>query len=179
MAITKQKKEELVDQYADWMDRSKAFILTEYAGLTMKDFDELRQKSRESGGEFHIVKNTLGKLAFEKIGLPLTEIDFVGSTAIAFAFEDPAAMAKVVSDFEKNTEFLNIKSGYLEKEPIDNQTIRALADLPPMPVVHAQLLGVLMSPANKLARLFSEPARQISAVISAYLKKEEAQELAS
>jgi large subunit ribosomal protein L10 len=179
VAISKQKKEELVDQYADWMDRSNAFILTEYAGLTMKDVDELRQKSRESGGEFHIVKNTLGKLAFEKIGVPVPESEFVGTTAIAFAFDDPAAMAKVVSDFEKESDFLSIKSGYLEKEPIDVQGIRALADLPPMPVVQAQLLGVLMSPANKLAGLLAEPARQISTVLNAYSKKEEASEAAT
>jgi len=179
VAITRQKKEELVDQYADWMDRSKAFILTEYAGLSMKDVDKLRQKSRQSGGEFHIVKNTLGKLAFEKIGLSFPQSKFVGSTAIAFAFEDPAAMAKVLADFEKESEFLKIKSGYLEKEPVDSQKINALANLPPMPVVQAQLLGVLMSPANTLARLISEPARQISAVLNAYSKKEEAQEAAS
>ena len=179
MAIDKQKKEELVDQYADWMDSSNAFILTEYAGLTMKDVDKLRQKSRESGGEFHIIKNTLGRLAFEKIGLPVLESEFIGSTAIAFAFEDPAAMAKVVSDFEKESDFLNIKSGYLDKEPIGVQGIRALADLPPMPVVQAQLLGVLMSPANKLAGLLAEPARQVAAVLSAYAKKEEAGEAAT
>jgi large subunit ribosomal protein L10 len=88
-------------------------------------------------------------------------------------------MAKVVSDFEKESDFLNIKSGYLDKEPIDVQGIRALADLPPMPVVQAQLLGVLMSPANKLAGLLAEPARQITSVLSAYSKKEEAQEAAS
>ena len=172
MAISKEQKAALVEQYADWMDRSEAMILTEYIGLTMKDIDELRQKTREAGGEFHVIKNTLGNLAFEKADIPQPSGKLEGSTAIAFAFDDPALMAKSVSDFARSSDFLKIKGGYLEKDALDPQEIKALADLPPMPVLRAQLLSTILAPANQLARILVEPARQVSAVINAYAEKE-------
>ncbi len=65
MAISKKHKNELVNQYVEWIKECKALYLTEYTGLRMKDIDELRRKCREAGGEFHIVKNTLGQVAFQ------------------------------------------------------------------------------------------------------------------
>ena len=64
MAISKQRKEEVVNQYAEWLDKSQAVILVEYTGITMKEFDSIRAKVRENGGEFHVVKNTLAKEGF-------------------------------------------------------------------------------------------------------------------
>lgn len=172
MAITKAQKEALVEQYVDWMDRSNAMILTEYVGLSMKEIDDLRQKAREAGGEFHVIKNTLCMLAFEKSDIPLPEGKLEGSTAITFAFDDPAAMAKSLSEFADESDFLKIKGGYLESEILAISDIKALADLPPMPVIQAQILGALMGPANQLARVLSEPARQLAAVLNAYAEKE-------
>jgi large subunit ribosomal protein L10 len=172
LAITKQQKNELVSQYAEWINRSKALILTEYTGLTMKQIDELRAKTREAGGEFHIVKNTLGRVAFESTGMPLHEKFLEGSTAIAFAFKDAPGVAKTVTDFARTSDFLKIKGGYLEKRPISPDQVKALADLPPLPVMRAQLLGVLLAPASKLARTLAEPARQVAAALKAYAEKD-------
>ena len=174
MAISKAQKEALVEQYIDWMDRSNAMILTEYIGLSMKEIDDLRQKAREAGGEFHVIKNTLGTLAFEKSNIPLPEGKLEGSTAIAFAFDDPASLAKSVSEFASGSDFLKIKGGFLETEPLDPQEIKNLADLPPMPVIQAQLLSTLLAPANKLARIINEPGRQLSAVLNAFAEKDSA-----
>lgn len=175
MAITKQKKEELVSQYMAWISDSQAFILAEYVGLTVKDLDELRAKAREVGGEFHIVKNTLSKVAFEKAGLEYPENTFTGSTAIALAFEDAPGMAKIIADLSGESDFVKIKCGYLENELISAEEIKALASLPPLPVLRAQLLGTIMAPATKLARTLSEPARQVAAVLSAYADQDTAQ----
>ena len=65
MAITKEQKREIVAKYGEWLARSDAFVLAEYTGMNMKDMDALRAKIREAGGEFHVVKNTLAKLALE------------------------------------------------------------------------------------------------------------------
>ena len=73
MAISRKRKEELVGQYTNWLDKSQALFLTEYAGLSMKQVDDLRAKVRDVGGEFHIVKNTLGEVAFNSAGLELPE----------------------------------------------------------------------------------------------------------
>ena len=97
MAISKLHKQELVKQYTDWMQHSKAMFITEYSGMTMKDIDATRARAREIGGEFHIVKNTLYKVVFQAAGLSVSDELLQGSTAVAFAFKDAAAMAKLIS----------------------------------------------------------------------------------
>ncbi len=172
MAITKERKNELITNYSEWVKRSKALILTQYIGLTMKDIDTLRAKVRENGGEFHIIKNTLAKLAFEQAGLPVRQEQFEGSTAIVFAFADAPATVKAVTEFAKGSEFLKIKGGYLEKQALTAEGVKALAALPPLPVVRGQLLGMLLAPASKLARTLAEPGRMIAAVIKAHAEPE-------
>ncbi len=174
MAITKERKNQLITQYSEWVKRSQALVLTQYVGLTMKDIDVLRAKVRENGGEFHIMKNTLIKLAFEKAGLPIQEKQLEGSTAIVFAFNDAPATVKTVTEYVKGSEFLKIKGGYLEKQALTPEGVKALADLPPLPVVRGQLLGMLLAPASKLARTLAEPGRMIAAVIKAHAEPEAA-----
>lgn len=171
MAISKERKNEFMTQYSDWVNRSKALVFTEYRGLSMKDIDNLRGKIREAGGEFHIVKNTLGKMVFEKAGLQVPENFFEGTTAVSFAFEDVTAVTKIVSEFARTSEFVKIKGGYLDNAPINTEAVKALADLPPLPVLRGQLLGTILAPATRLARLLNEPGRQVAAAIQAYSEK--------
>jgi large subunit ribosomal protein L10 len=168
LAVSKERKKEIVSTYQDWLGDSQAVFLAEYIGLSVKDMDALRDKVREVGGEFHVIKNTLGKIAFEESGYEVPEDLFLGSTAAGFAFDDAAAMAKALSDFSKSVGFLKIKGGYLEKNRVEVDQIQTLAELPPLPVVQAQLLGTIMAPASQLARVLAEPARQVAAVFGAY-----------
>jgi large subunit ribosomal protein L10 len=172
LAVSKEGKKEIVATYQDWLDKSQAVFLAEYFGLTVKDMDALRDRVREVGGEFHIVKNTLGKLAFEGAGYEVPQEFFLGSTAAGFAFEDAPALAKALSSYAKEVGFLKIKGGYLEEQVLSAEEIKALANLPPLPVVQAQLLGTLMAPASQLARILVEPARQIASVFKAYAESE-------
>jgi large subunit ribosomal protein L10 len=176
LAISKQRKNEMVGEYVRWIDQSRALIVSEYVGLSMKQVDELRAKVREAGGEFHIVKNTLGRVAFQEAGLTAPEGLLKGSTAICFAFRDAPAIAKVMADYAKSSDFLKIKGGYLDKRAIGAEDVKALAELPPLPVMRAQLLGVLSAPASKLVRTLAEPARQVAAVLKAYAEKDAAPE---
>lgn len=172
MAISKKRKNEIVAQYGEWITESKAMIVAEYIGLSVNDLDQLRRKVREAGGEFHIVKNTLGKRAFDAAGLKYADKMFVETTAIGFAFEDAPGLAKAMTDFAKDKEFLKVKCGYLEQQNISPAEVQALADLPPLPVMRGTLLGTIMAPANQLARVLSEPGRQIAAVLNAYAEKD-------
>jgi large subunit ribosomal protein L10 len=174
LAITKERKNELIAHYSEWVSRSKALVLTQYAGLTMKDIDNLRAKVRDNGGEFHIIKNTLAKLAFEQAGFKVPEGQLEGSTAIVFAFTDAPAMAKVVMEYARTSEYLKVKGGFLEKQALTSEGVKALAELPPLPVVRAQLLGTLLAPAGKLVRTLAEPGRMIAAVIKAHAEPEAA-----
>lgn len=174
MAITKSEKKELVEQYQGWLQNGKAVFLAEYLGMNMAQMDQLRARVREAGGEFHVVKNTLAKIALKEQGIPVDEQMLSGSTAAGVAFTDAPAMAKVMSEFAKEVEFLKIKGGFLDSQPVTAGQVVALAELPPLPVMRAQLLGTLMAPASKLARVLAEPARQLASVIKAYSEQEEA-----
>jgi large subunit ribosomal protein L10 len=174
LAVSKERKTEIVATYQEWLSKSQAVYLAEYIGLSVKDLDALRDKVREVGGEFHIIKNTLGKLAFEGAGYEVPQDYFIGSTAAGFAFEDAPSMAKAMASFAKSAEALKFKGGYLETNILSPEQVQSLAELPPLPVVQAQLLSTLMAPANQLARLLAEPARQVASVLKAYSESEAA-----
>lgn len=168
MAITKEHKQELVARYSEWLKKSQALFVTQYTGLSMKEMDAVRGKLREMGGEFHIIKNTLAGLAFEQAGMPIPKGLFEGSTAVCFAFKDAPALAKTMMELSKTYEFLKLKGGYLAKAPMTADNVKSLADLPPLPIVRAQLLGTLLAPASRLARTLAEPARGLAAVLKAH-----------
>jgi large subunit ribosomal protein L10 len=171
LAISKERKEEVLATYTDWMKRSQAVILVEYTGAKMKDLDGIRAKIRESGGEFHILKNTLARRAFANNGMDFPQDFLVKSTAVSFAFTDPASTAKALNEATKGKEFLKVKGGFMSGQSLNAAQVKALADMPPLPVVRAQLLGVLQAPAGKLARTIAEPARGLAAVVKAFSEK--------
>ena len=171
MAISKQRKEEVLAEYTDWLKRSQAVILVEYTGVKMKDLDNIRAKIRDAGGEFHVVKNTLARRAFKNTGMDLPEEILVKSTAISFAFTDPASTAKALNDAMKGNEFVKVKGGFMSGQALNAVQVKALADMPPLPVMRATLLGVLQAPASKLVRTIAEPARGLAAVVKAFAEK--------
>ncbi len=171
MALTKQHKQEMLATYVDWLKRSQSVILVEYTGAKMKDMDSIRAKIRESGGEFHVVKNTLLRRALEQQGMTVPKEFLLQSTAMSFAFSDPAATAKALADATKTLKFMKVKVGFMAGEMLNADQVKSLAELPPLPVVRAQLLGVLQAPAGKLLRTISEPARGLAAVIRAFAEK--------
>jgi len=168
LAISKKEKQELVNQYGEWIGQSKAIVLTKYLGLSVSELDKIRRDIREAGGEFHIVKNTLAKLAFEKAGLEIEVEHFLGDTAVGFAFEDAPGLAKAIVGFSEESDFVKLKAGYLGNKRLTPQEIVALAKVPPLSVVRAQLLSTLLAPATKLTRILAEPGRQIAGVLKAY-----------
>ena len=109
MALSKQKKNEVVEQYKDWLKNSQSVILVEYTGVNMKDMENIRAKIRESDGEFHVVKNTLAKLAFEASGFSIPEGLLENSSAASFAFSDPAATAKALTEAAKGLDAIKVK----------------------------------------------------------------------
>ena len=174
MALSKDRKNELVDQYKGWLDESQAVILAEYTGMNMQAFNKLRADLRDVGGEFHVIKNTLGKIVFEEAGLEVPADWFEGSTALGFALEDVAGVTKALSDYAKESDFVKIKGGYLDRQSMSAAQIEALADLPPLPVMRAMLLGTILAPASQLVRVLNEPARSLAAVVNAYSEQQNA-----
>ena len=171
MAVSKERKDEVLATYAEWLKKSEAVILVEYTGVKMKDLDNIRAKIRETGAEFHILKNTLARRAFADNGMDLPAEFLVQSTAVSFAFSDPASTAKALSDATKGNQFVKVKGGFMGGQVLNAQQVKTLADMPPLPVVRAQFLGVLQAPAGKLVRTIAEPARGLAAVIKAFSEK--------
>jgi large subunit ribosomal protein L10 len=171
LAKSKAQKETMLTQYIEWVGKSQAVVLVEYSGLKMSNLDAIRSKVREAGGEFHIVKNTLAKLALEKAGFKVPEDYAEKSTAIGFAFSDPAGFAKALTEATKGMEAVKIKGGFMGGATLKPTEVKALASLPPLPVMRAQLLGILQAPASKLVRTLAEPGRQVASVLKAYSEK--------
>jgi large subunit ribosomal protein L10 len=166
LAFTKQHKGTLLKQYNTWLKKSQAVFVLEYTKMGMKEVDTLRGKVRDAGGELHVVKNTLMGLALKNAGIESK--DLVGTCLFGFAVNDVPALAKVFGDATKNSEVFKLKGGYLSGHPITTENVKALADMPPLPVLRAKLLGMINTPASQLVRTLAEPARQMAYVIKAY-----------
>jgi large subunit ribosomal protein L10 len=175
LAISKKRKNEIFEQHKAWLEESQGAVLTQYIGLNAKELERLRLKIREAGGELHVLKNTLGKLVFEAAGYDMPPEVFEGSTAISFAFSSAPDLAKAITEFASSSEFVNVKAGVLSGKVITSADVKALADLPPLPVMRAHLLGTFLAPATQLARILAEPGRQVAAVVKAYADQDVAQ----
>ena len=172
MAFTKDEKQKIMEQYESWLAKSQAIFMLQYSKMSVKDVDDMRAKAREVGAEMHVVKNTLFNIILDKQGMEGKKL-LEQTTLVGFAFNDAPALAKVVNDAAKNDIF-KVKGGLLGKRTMTTADVKALADMPPLPVVRAQLLGVLSAPASKLVRTINEPARGLAAVVKAYSEKENA-----
>ncbi len=171
MAISKQRKEELLETYANLVNKSEGLIMIEYRGLSMKGMDPLRGKVRDAAGELHVVKNTLALRALEAAGRNAPPELFSQTTAVGFAFSDVPAVAKALTTFAKDSEFVKVKGGLLGGKLLTVKEVEALADLPPLPVVRAQLLGLLQAPATRITGAIAGSVRQVVNVVKAYADK--------
>jgi large subunit ribosomal protein L10 len=171
LAKSQAQKEAILTEYIEWLAKSKAVVLVQYSGLKMRDLDIIRARARENGGEFHIVKNTLARLALEKAGYSVPADFAEMSTAIGFSFGDPAGFTKALIEATKGMEAVKLKGGFLDAKTLDAVQVKSLASLPPLAVLRAQLLGVLLAPASKLVRTLAEPGRSLAYVVKAYSDK--------
>jgi large subunit ribosomal protein L10 len=150
LAINKERKQELVALYTDLLQRSRAVIFTDYHGLNVTQITQLRSQIREVNGVYYVTKNTLIKLAMEQMGLSTPEEWLQGPTAIGFCLEEVPAVAKAITDFVDESEILSVKGALLGDRPVNAAQIKALADLPPLDVLRAQVLGTLTAPMSGL-----------------------------
>ena len=172
MAISKEKKRDLVSQYKSLAESNTAMIITNYSGLNVKQIEILRSQIRESGGEFHIIKNTLAELAFKEIDISLPEGALDGPTAIGFASEDAVDIAKAIVDLSKDAEVLSIKGAIIDGSLFNSIQVLLFAELQPLPVVRAQLLGLIQTPAENIARALASSVRQVVNELNAYSDSE-------
>lgn len=171
MALKKERKEELVAEYADLINQSKAIIFTEYRGLSNRNLTDLRVKVREAGGVFHVTKLTLFKRALEATGNLIPEMLSGAPLAIGFCIDEIPAVAKALSEYSDNSELFVIRGGLTEGALMSAKQVKALADLPPFDVMRAQLLGLLDAPAANLVGVIQASVAQVVNVLNAYIEE--------
>ena len=172
MAISKARKDKLVAQYVDLLNQSEAIFLTEYTGLDVKQMQALRLEVRKVDGTYRVTKNTLLKLALEESGKPIPADLMTGQVAAGFTENEAPSLAKALTNFAKDEEMLIIKGGILGNELLSADQVVALAKLPSIDELRAQLLSLLQGPARNIAGTVAGGVRQVVNVVDAYAKVE-------
>ena len=173
MTVTKEKKEALVADILDKVKRSQVVYVTNYQGMTMKQFNTLRGKLKDSDGAFHVVKNTLAARALKDAGLAVPTEMLEGPVALGFAYREIGATSKTFLDFTREADKFQLKGAILGQQVILAKDVESLATMPSLPVLRAQLLGLLSAPASRLAGVVAGSVRQVVNVVKAYADKEE------
>ena len=167
------EKQNLVASLKGTFEGANLVVITRQSGLTVAESTQLRRQIREAGASFKVTKNRLARLALE--GTKFAELApmFTGPTAIAVS-QDPVAAAKVVVNFAKANEKLVLVGGALDGKVLDINAVKSLAALPSLDELRAQLVGMLQTPATRIARVLNAPAGQVARVLAAYAEKGEA-----
>jgi large subunit ribosomal protein L10 len=160
MSAVLEAKKQVVSEVAAKLRESKSTIVVDYRGLNVAEVTELRKQLREAGVEFKVYKNTLTRRAAEEAGLADLNESLTGPNAIAFSTEDVIAPAKVINDFAKKHEALEIKAGVIEGNVATVEEVKALAELPSREGLLSMLLSVLQAPIRNLALATKAVAEQ-------------------
>ncbi len=173
MPVSKERRGELIAEYTEWFKHSQAVVIASYQGVSTKDLYRLRIKVHEAQGELHVVKNTLAAIALKNASLPVPEEMLTGSVILSLGFADPAAVAKAVTTFAGEVQNFSVKGGLLGQRVVDAAGVKALAELPPRPVLLGGLVATLQGPMSQLVSILNAPMRELAQVLKA--RSEQAQ----
>jgi large subunit ribosomal protein L10 len=161
------EKANIVKDLKDQLDASPFLLVADYTGLKVDQFAVLRTRLDAVGAECHVVKNTMLRIAATELGLPDMSDALAGQTAIVTGEQDICATAKVIKVFTAEFKKLTVKIGFLDNALLTAEQVQAMADLPPLPVLQSQLLGLLNMPASQLVRTLNEPGASLARVLKA------------
>ena len=167
--MQKADKERVVEELTGRLRSAEALLVADYRGLTNSQLASLRVELLKHGAKLTVVKNTLTRRAAEAAGSDALLALLEGPTAIAFveAEGNPVAVAKALSDAAKDTKILTLRGGILSGSPITGDEIERLAKLPPLEVLQAQLVGVIVAPLTQLAAVLNAPLQNLIGLIDA------------
>ena len=168
------EKREFVSSLAAVFAETSMVVVTQNKGLTVAEVTDLRRKMRAAGANFKVAKNRLAVLALDGTKFDSIAPMLKGPTALAWA-HDPVAVAKVAIEFAKTNEKLVVLGGALGTQTLNADGIKALAALPSLDALRAGLVGMISTPATRIAGVLQAPAGQLARVFAAYAKKDEAE----
>lgn len=169
-------KKTVVDEIADKINNAESIVLVEYQGLSVPELETLRNQLRAENVEMRVYKNTLARLAVDKLGYEAMKDDLLGPNAIAFSNEDAVAAARILAKFAKDHEALKIKTGIVEGNLVTTETLNELALLPSREGLLSMLLSCLQAPARDMALVVDALAKKVEEEQPAEAKEETKEE---
>jgi large subunit ribosomal protein L10 len=171
--VDRAEKREMVAALNDVFTSAGVVVVAHYGGLSVAQMTDLRAKMREAGGTVKVAKNRLAKLALDGTDAASITEYFEGQTLIAYS-QDPVAAPKVASDFAKAHDKFVVIGGIMGATKLDAEGVKSLASLPSLDELRAKLVGMISTPATRIAQVVNAPAGQLARVVQAYADKSEA-----
>jgi large subunit ribosomal protein L10 len=171
--VDRAEKRELVTGLNEAFSNAGSVVVAHYAGVTVAQMNDLRSKMRAAGGTVKVAKNRLAKIALQGTDSERMQALFKGQTLIAYS-DDPVAAPKVASDFAKANDKLVILGGSMGATALDADGVKALATMPSLDELRAKIVGMIATPATRIAQVVNAPAAQLARVFGAYARKDEA-----
>src|SRR4029450_741896 len=166
------EKASIVSELSEALKRSPFVLVTDYRGMKVSNFSELRSRLAPTGAEVHVVKNSFLKLAMADSGFPEVSDHFAGQTAVVTGEADVAPVAKIFKTFATEFKLAALRVGFVDRAVLSTAELETFAELPTREILQAQFLGLLLSPATRLVSLFNQPAAALVRLLSAKAEKE-------
>ncbi len=174
MALSLEGKKAVVAEVAEVARNAQSVVAAEYRGLTVADMTSLRVKARDAAVRVRVVRNTLARRALQDTEFECMADRLIGPLVLAFSENEPAAAARVMRDFAKTNDKLDIKLAAFGGQVMEGSEIDVLASLPTRDEALSKLLSVLLAPASKLVRTLAEPQARVVRTMAAVAEKREA-----
>lgn len=169
--MTRSEKAVIIEGIRKRTDAASFTALTDFKGMSVEELTGLRVRLRQVGGEYHVVKNTLARIAFTDGKHDTLKDKFHENSGVAFAYDDPVQVAKALSDFARQSKLFHLRSGSLDGKPMTAEQIEALAKLPGREQLLGQLLGTMNAVPTNFVSLFANMLRSLLYALKAIEEK--------
>ncbi|MHB8625364.1 MAG: 50S ribosomal protein L10 [Aggregatilineales bacterium] len=175
MALTKEDKTRILDGYVQVLNRAQGLVVTEYRGMTMKQFNDVRKALREVNAAYFVTKNTLFKLALTQVGMAAPDELLIGPVAIGVAFGDLPSLTKAILQRAKENDLIKPTGAIMGQSVFTAKQLEMVSTMPTLDEARAGLIGTIVAPISSILSLLEQPAVQLMGLLQAYSDKDKAE----
>jgi len=172
--MDKSGKAAIIEGFRNKSTKASFACITNFKGMTVEELTKLRVTVHNVGGEYHVIKNTLGRIAVTDTNHDVLKDKFHENTGVALGFDDPVAVAKSIVDFAKGSQLFEVKCASLDGKPMEKEDIEALSKLPGREQLLAQVLGTMNAVPTNFVSLFANMIRPLLYALNAIKEQKEA-----